>query len=113
MVSIWRDSQPCTLLITCRKISTSPPLSIQPTLPARKLTASCLAFSAKPIDLGENRAEILSCVHLLDTEACFVPPVGPLGTRSRRVLRHVFRPKVFEVDQQQLGFACSKELQAG
>src|SRR5438477_708013 len=113
MLSTWRDSQPCTLLITCRKTSTSSPLPINRTLAASRPTASCLAFSAKPIDLGQNRAEMLRCLDLLKSKTSFVAPVPPLGRCPRRVLRHSFRPKVFEIDQQEPGFACGKKLQAG
>src|SRR5437588_860709 len=110
MLSTWRDSQPCTLLMTCRKTSTSSPLPINRTLAASRPTASCLAFSPKPIDLGQNR---LRGLDLLKIKTSFVAPVPPLGRCPRRVLRHSFRPKVFEIDQQEPGFACGKKLQAG
>src|SRR5881296_1109110 len=106
MLSTWRDSQPCTLLMTCCNISTSSPLPIKFTLAVSGPIASCLDASAKAIDLAQNHLAIPRCLDLLQTEPRFVTPVVALGRRSGRVLRQFFGPKVFEVDQEELGFAC-------
>ena len=68
---------------------------------------------AEAVDLGQDRAAVLRRLDLLQTESRSVTPVAPLGGCSRRVLRHGFGPEVFEVDQEELGFASREKFQAG